>query len=219
MYDYRGVRISQASQPQKRGKASWLMTAALGLVLSALPVAAITSQASRVESGVRMSFPVIVERTSTQKWLPRLSVTSSLHQLNYSALSGDKSFSPGQRVYVFYSKSGQIWYPYAILKSLPEGDAIHQDGTVMLRARVAQADHSRLKLSYDFDDISPSAEVVRSALRKSRQNINLEIAVDERGVASVSALVIDGRRYDQRVTLNAVLDGGRSTGASSMPPR
>ncbi len=189
----------------------------LGLCLSALPLGAVGAQSLRLASGAPLTLPARITATQNDVLVPLATVTTALSTLSTDDLSGDNYFSPGDRAYVFVSRSQGVVYPFAILRRIPESPSTAQD-TLMLRARVTVAQGEALTLSYDFDTVSPPQTFIAASDREPLAPVKLTLAVSADGHAGVSSFHVGNKVFHQRVMTKGVVPGRNMTMASNAPP-
>ena len=192
------------------------MLCALGL--TAIPVSAVITQSVKLNSGRIITLPVEISRAQIQTIVPMIDVSVFIQNIDLSTISGDNYVSPGDKAHIYMKNTGGVWYPYAVLKSLPAGGETLREDQIMLTGHVTQREGSEIIIAYDFDRIAPRRDFVHAALRRTGQYTQLELVIDDAGRAAVSALSLDGKRYSQRPSLKPVLDGFNIKTDSKAPP-
>lgn len=177
------------------------------LVLTAIPVGALVRHSAKLDAGRTITIPVEIARAQDKAVVPLVDIATPLQTLTPAQLSGDNYFSAGDPVYVFLKDAGTVWYPYAVLRNLPTGGENLREDQVMLAGHIISSNDDKIEIAYGFDRIAPRRDFVHDALRRSGQTTQLELAVNDKGVATVSALWLDGTYYSQRPSLNLTLDG------------
>ena len=190
-----------------------------GMLLTAIPVGAVITHSAKLNSGRTIILPVDISRTQVQTIVPMIDVSVFIQDITLSGISGDDYFSAGDKVHVFMRNTGGVWYPYAVLRSLPEGGENLREDQIMITGLVSAAKDGKIKIAYDFDRIAPRRDFARAALRRAGQTTQLELVIGNDGSAVVSALSLDGKRYSQRPSLKPVLDGFNINTAIKAPPR
>lgn len=188
------------------------------LGLTAIPVSAVITQSVKLNSGRIITLPVEISRAQIQTIVPMIDVSVFIQNIDLSTISGDNYVSPGDKAHIYMKNTGGVWYPYAVLKSLPAGGETLREDQIMLTGHVTQREGSEIIIAYDFDRIAPRRDFVHAALRRTGQYTQLELVIDDAGRAAVSALSLDGKRYSQRPSLKPVLDGFNIKTDSKAPP-
>jgi len=201
---------------QRRVSRGLAVLCALGL--SAVPLAAVINQSAKLNAGRTITLPVEISRAQVQTLVPMIDISVFIQNLTLSTISGDDYFSVGDKAHVFMRNTGGVWYPYAVLGSLPAGGESLRDDQIMITGQVSASGSGRIEVAYDFDRISPRRDFVRAALRRTGQYTQLELVIGADGSATVSALSLDGKRYSQRPSVKPVLDGFNIKTDSKAPP-
>lgn len=188
------------------------------LGLTAIPVSAVITQSVKLNSGRIITLPVEISRAQIQTIVPMIDVSVFIQNIDLSTISGDDYVSPGDKAHIYMKNTGGVWYPYAVLKSLPAGGETLREDQIMLTGHVTQREGSEIIIAYDFNRIAPRRDFVHAALRRTGQYTQLELVIDDAGRAAVSALSLDGKRYSQRPSLKPVLDGFNIKTDSKAPP-
>lgn len=203
--------------PQRRVSRGLAILCALGL--TAAPMGAVINQSAKLNAGRAITLPVEISRAQAQTLVPMIDVSVFIQNITLDAISGDDYFSVGDKAHIFMRNTGGVWYPYAVLRSLPAGGENLRDDQIMITGQVSASEGGRIHVSYDFDRISPRRDFVRAALRRTGQYTQLELVIGADGSAAVSALSLDGKRYSQRPSVKPVLDGFNIKTDSKAPPK
>lgn len=211
------MRTRMTYTPPKRISRGLAILCALGL--TTIPVGAVINQSNKLNSGRTITLPVEISRAQVQTLVPMIDVSAFIQTISLASISGDDYFSAGDKAHVFMKNTGGVWYPYAVLRSLPAGGENLRDDQIMLTGHVTGAAEGQIKIAYDFDRIAPRRDFVYAALRRTGQYTELELVVGKDGTAAVSALSLDGKRYSQRPSMKLVLEGFSIMTDSKAPPK
>lgn len=190
----------------------------LGLALLSLPVLTLGQAAYRQSAGAPLRLDANAQLTGRNALVPVISVTTPIHSLDLTDLSGDDYFAAGAPAFVFLKNGGgDIWYPFAALNRRPLQFTPDPD-TLMIRGKVAAQNETVLTLSYDFDRLSPPAELERQMRVRYDSPLQIGLAVMPDGRAQITDIYLSGARFDQRIIPNVALRGGSKMAASKAPP-
>ncbi len=166
-------------------------TVLTGLILSAVPVLSLASQSLNTPRTTALLLPATIEHQNGA-----MQARSNLNTLELSQIAGDENMVIGDVVYVHIETSGaKISYPFAISQNRPT----HTDAnTITLRGIVTDRVDDKLYLRYLFEAL-PKQVALTQALahteKKGENRVELELSVNRRAVARVTAVRLDGKLY------------------------
>jgi len=190
----------------------------LAMALTAIPLAAVTSQALRLSTGARVTLPAQIVSAQNDSLVPMAKVQTSLSTLSLDTLSGDNGFNEGDTAYVYLSRSYDYVYPFAIFRRLPAASPEDVDDIVHLRGKVDFVRGDDIGLIFDFNTVSPPQAFLAHISREPSTPVRIDLAVSADGRASVAAFHAGSKIYGQRVMTKSVLDGRSIIMANSAPP-
>ncbi len=182
-------------------------TVLTGLILSAVPVLSLASQSLNTPNTTTLLLPATIEYQDGG-----MQARSNLNTLDLSQMAGDNNMAVGDVVYVHIETSGaKISYPFAISQNRPDNSGVNSDAnndshTITLRGIVTDRVDDRLYIRYLFEALPKHAELSRALAqiektheekreKKAGSKVELELSVNRRAVARVTAVRLDGKLY------------------------
>jgi len=193
-----------------------------GLLLSALPFAAMYVQSKRVVSGTLLRLPVTMERVENRAFTPQIKLNTPLATIDTNIVAGDNNFTDGGQVFVFLSPGpNAIWYPYAVSHRAPRQSCKEMD-CLVLSGRVENVAQGQLTIGYQFENYVPGADMlarIPDFNKGGRGELSLSVSAD--GSATVRALHLGGETITQPIiplTLDGLIHSGASKAPAANPP-
>ncbi|NNC37415.1 MAG: hypothetical protein EX271_09450 [Acidimicrobiales bacterium] len=190
----------------------FLLAAALVLVF---PVLATATQYYRLTTGTQLTLPVQTITDDRTGLVPNYQLSTPLNRISTSQLSGENVFIVNDTVYVFMSPGPQnIWYPYAISKSLPE-PGCRLNTCLFLKGQIMDIARDSLDVRYDFETLAQ-----RPALSLSKElhpDSEIDIRINGAGNATLKTLRLVQNDSNQNMRLELAPPGIRSLGAKIAP--
>ncbi|MEE9348060.1 MAG: hypothetical protein V3U82_07690 [Robiginitomaculum sp.] len=167
----------------------------LAIALTALPLAAVTSQALRLRTGQTLTLEAQIIAAQNDRLAPLARIQTPLHNVSLLELSGDNNFRVGDIAYLYVTQSGAQAYPFAISRHIPRRNIMAKN-TVMLRAHITRQDGDTLSLSHSFDRLSPPSAFITAAHNNPALPVSLTLAISKDGRSSPSRFAIGEQVWD-----------------------